>query len=127
MSDECKLVRIRSDLNTSPRHADPPEITDLWRYRQSLEAAYRVDSQGRQLNERRMQTCEDTFGLALGFGIGRGLMKFVRLFERIESLQQDFVDFRGRHAGFALILSDLLAIALPNVFRCFLVQGHKIL
>lgn len=107
---------MRPDLNVT---------TDLRRDRQSLETAYRVDSQWRQLDERRMQTRQDTFGLAFGFRIWRALVKFVRLFERIQSFEQDFVDFRWRHAGFPLALNGLIVAGLWVVTEYIRVQVHK--
>lgn len=74
-----------------------------------------------------MQARENTFGLAFGFGIGCGLMELARLFERIESFQQDFVDLRRRHAGFPLTLSGLIVGVLWTVFECIRVQVHNIL
>ena len=73
-----------------------------------------------------MQARKVAFSLALGFGIGCGHMEFLCLFERVESLEEYFVDFRRRHPGLAWSQSELIAAVLRAVFPYIGVQDHKI-
>lgn len=73
-----------------------------------------------------MQARQNTFGLAFGFGIGRGLVKLLRLLKRIQSLEQDFINFCRRHAKFVLILIGTIIVVLRAVVQCIQVQSHMI-
>jgi len=74
-----------------------------------------------------MQSREDAFGLPLGFGIGRGLMELLCLFERIESLKENFVDLRRRHPGLAWSQSESISAVLRAVLPYIRVQNHMII
>lgn len=63
-----------------------------------------------------MQTCENAFGLAFSIGVRRAFVQAARLYQSIERVQQDIVNFRWQ--GHALTETGLSSVVLGTVPGC---------